>query len=121
MKCSRCLKTITKSSKSEVGVSIKGKSQPLCVECGDLIWSQRAYAVPITQEEVKQEPQKTLRDEFAMIALPHAVDDEKTCPTGPGGEATYSQIAVRAYHYADAMLAARNQTHNSSESLNPKS
>lgn len=41
-KCIRCFKGITEQSKSEVGLIFKEKTHPLCLECGDFIWSQRA-------------------------------------------------------------------------------
>jgi len=42
---------------------------------------------------------ETLRDKFAMAALPSVVSDYDRCPS--------FDVGVRAYQIADAMLAAR--------------
>lgn len=48
---------------------------------------------------------RDLRDEFAVMALTAAAQDERDNPTSK----TYEAVAIRAYHYADAMIAQRNK------------
>lgn len=50
----------------------------------------------------------TLRDWFAGQSLAVAYKAEEDAPTGANNEITYKGIAVRAYHLADALLAARD-------------
>ncbi len=88
------------------------KWQYLEAVIGKEIDTPQFFAVPITGQEAKQEPRKTLRDEFAMAALSGLnlqLLAEAAFKLDKGPE-TFKIAAISAYQFADAMLAARNQT-----------
>lgn len=58
----------------------------------------------IQNTKVREEAlRSSLRDDFAKAALAIAAQDEKDNPT----DKSYRAVAVRAYHYAGAMLSVR--------------
>lgn len=63
-------------------------------------------AFPVTNVEAFDSGM-TLRDYFAAAALSSATLDERNNPTMAGDGPSYAGAAIRAYRFADAMLAAR--------------
>lgn len=64
------------------------------------------------EKAISTMPGMSLRDAFAISAIPMATKWEEDSPTGPFAEhmiPTYAGIATRAYLLADAMLAEREK------------
>ena len=78
-----------------------GPSCKLQARSAMLDWARAAQPEPLTSE-------LTLRDQFAIAALPAVVQSSfEGKIVAKEGSTTEAVMAEQAYHFADAMLAAR--------------